>query len=638
MFGSETGSELASRERCNRKLSDILVNAFLTDKPRVAMNEARPLLGGRYSLERPLASSDGAQRWMAIEATSGRLVVVALADPGRLSTFGRGVAHRHLVAITDVVKELEPHAFPLDVKLPVGAGFAVAEHLPGKSLRGLLEAGPLHPAKAVAWTLRLADAVQALHASGAVHGAISPRSVLAEPSARTIAPVLSQLIAPPVGPFCPPERLRGAPESASDDVWALCATLYTMLTGKAPFAGDTREALLRAMAIRPAPLVASGVAEPVLQEIIGRGLMGERRTRSTDLNELQSLLDHWEREPTRMPPPRQPPRVPPRGLGEIVAGTAFGSSRDDGVLIDDASRPDDQGAPVHEEAAMDVEPESLPPVAPVTMPHTPPDAPKVGNVPVREGAARPAVARRISFNPFERKVSVWPWVVVAALAGGGGVYVALGLGSKPEAPPPAPVAAPPPRAVAAKPAVKRNVDEVRNECVAEHFPMGAFEGAPDFAFVCDDGDFQVTAQKLYGMAHDPAPNVDEPGLDAGLKVDLAHHSARPGATAHGSNLDWYELPATAIIRKTCCPNSSPVILPELPGWCEQLQSVVRRLADDSAKSIDLGPGARNFDRAVGCLFASHVKNGYGYTQPPSATNRAVFQQFLSRAAVVSTRR
>src|SRR6516225_3463363 len=103
------------------------VNAFLVDKPRVAMNEPRPLLTGRYSLERPLLSSDGAQRWMAIEAATGRLVVVALAEPGRLSTFGRSVTHRHLVTITDVVKELEPHAFPPEVKLPVGAGFAVAE-------------------------------------------------------------------------------------------------------------------------------------------------------------------------------------------------------------------------------------------------------------------------------------------------------------------------------------------------------------------------------------------------------------------------------------------------------------------------------------------------------------------------------
>jgi hypothetical protein len=618
---------------------DIRVNAFLTDKPRVTMNEPRALLAGRYSLERPLASSENAQRWMAIEAASGRLVVVALAEPGRLSSFGRAVTHRHLVSIIEVVKEVEPQAFPVDVKLPLGAGFAVAEHMPGKSLRTLLEAGPLHPAKAVAWTLRLADAVQALHATGAVHGAISPRSVVAEPSGRAMAPVLSQLIAPPVGPFCPPERLRGAPESASDDVWGLCATLYTMLTGKPPFAGATHEALLRAMAIRPTPLVNAGVTEPVLQEILWRGLMGERRTRSCDLNELQSLLDNWEREPTRMPPPRQPPRVPPpRGLGEIVAGTAFGAGRDDGVLIDDATRPDDQGASVREAAAEDSEPESLPPVVPASAPLAALEAPvRLGPATAAEAPARAPLQRRISFNPFERKVSVWPWVVVAALAGGGGVYVALGLGSKADPAPPPVASVDVPRAAAPKPAVKRNAEVVRNECVEEHFPAGSFEGTPDFAFVCEDGEFSATARRLYGMAHDPEPVDDASSLDAGLKVD-ARHTGKTANGARPAGLNWYELPATAIIRRSCCPNSSPVILPELTGWCEQLQSSVRRFADDSAKSVDLGPDARNFDRAVGCLFAGRVKHGYSYQTPPAPGERALFQQFLSRAAVVSTRR
>jgi hypothetical protein len=212
------------------------------------------LLGGRYSLERPLLSSPGDRRWMAIEAASGRLVVVAVFDPGRLSTLlpARGVKHRHLGTLIDIVKEFDPAAFPSDVKLPAGAGAAVAEHTPGRTLRAVLEGGALHPAKAVAWVLRLAEAVQLMHSAGAVHAAISPRSVIAEPEGRAIAPVLSQLIAPPIGGFCPPERLRGSAETASDDVWALCATLYTALTGKAPFSGSTRDALLKAMLGKPA--------------------------------------------------------------------------------------------------------------------------------------------------------------------------------------------------------------------------------------------------------------------------------------------------------------------------------------------------------------------------------------------------
>ena len=152
------------------------------------MTEPRPLLGGRYSLERPVASSVTEDRWMAIEAATGRLVVVAIADAGRLSTLhpARDVRHRHLATVVDVVREVSPDVFPSHVKVPVGAGVAVAEHVPGRTLRAVLEGGPLHPAKAVAWLLRLADAVQVLHSNGAIHGAISPRSIIAEPEGRAI--------------------------------------------------------------------------------------------------------------------------------------------------------------------------------------------------------------------------------------------------------------------------------------------------------------------------------------------------------------------------------------------------------------------------------------------------------------------
>src|SRR5688572_21774220 len=198
------------------------------------MTQPRPLLGGRYSLERPLLSSSGGRRWMAIEAASGRLVVVAVCDAGRLSTLepALGAKQRHLATLIDIVKDVEKGSFPDEVDLPAGAGAAVAEHVPGRTLRAVLEQGALHPAKAVAWALRLAEAVQVLHSAGAVHAAISPRSVIAEPEGRAIAPVLSQGIAPPLAAFCPPERLRGNAESSADDVWALCATLYTALTGK----------------------------------------------------------------------------------------------------------------------------------------------------------------------------------------------------------------------------------------------------------------------------------------------------------------------------------------------------------------------------------------------------------------------
>ncbi len=608
------------------------------------MTEPRPLLGGRYSLERPVTSTPDGQSWMAIEAVSGRLVVVAVAEPGRLSTLvpARDVRHRHLATVIDIVKEVGPESFPPEVKLPVGAGAAVAEHVPGRTLRAVLEAGPLHPAKAVAWVLRLADAVQALHAAGAVHGGISPRSIIAEPEGRAIAPVLSQLIAPPIGAFCPPERLRGGAEGGSDDVWALTSTLYAALTGKPPYFATTRDGLLRAMTSRPEPLLASGVDEPVLQEIIARGLVPERRPRASDLAELQALLDAWERDPTKLPPPRSPPRPAPRGLGEIVSGAAFGMTRDDGIVADDSDLDDDQGGtlpppPVESAryaafseppAARAVLPFGAAPVAPVAF-----DAP----------APRAPAPRRVSFNPFERKRTVWPWLLVAAGTGGAGVYLTLSPDSKPPALASASaVDTPPPAAPAPKPPPQKNPALVRNQCVAEHFPPDSFDGLPDFAFVCEDGDFPAIARRLSDMVvlRDPATLPDAGGAtDGGMSLDVVRLSGmRVADGGVGSGLGWYELPATAIIRKACCSDASPVVAPETPGWCEQLQSVLRRMADDSAKSMDLAPAGRAYYRAVNCLVANHVRHPYTYSGAPDAASRAAFQQFLGRAAIISARR
>ena len=597
---------------------------------------------------------------MAIEVASGRLVVVAICEPAKQSSLSaaRGVTHRHLASLIDVVREIPAGTFPDRVKVPSGGVAGVAEHVPGKTLRSVLADGPLHAAKAVAWVLRLADAVQALHAVGSVHGAVSPRSVLAAPEGRAIAPVLSQLMAPAIGAFCPPERLRGAAEAPTDDVWALYATLYAALTGKAPFSGSTRDALLREMSKRPAPLSTFGVEEPALQEITAHGLVAERRGRAADLAELVEALDGWERDPKMLPPPAPPPRPAARGLGDIVGGTAFGTAREDGIVIDDTQLPDDQGRsadfPDDELATVMAK---LPAAmlaglaAAAAKPATAPRATAAPNPPpqiAQQAAAAPTVPKRLSLNPFARKPSLVPWVAAGVVAGGLAAYLLLARKSEPDPKDQAPTAVrPSPARPAAKPTAKKDPDVARDECIVAHFPASSFEGRPDFSFVCKDGDFRETVGRLHAMvvvpddadAGDASVGGDASVADAvpGLSVNLARADGTRDGGAPGPVLGWYELPATAIIRKTCCPMATPVVLPEIRGKCEPLQTVVRRLADDSAKSADLAPGERSFDKAVGCIYAQHLRHGYKYERPTPA-NRALFQQFLSRAAIIGARR
>lgn len=563
-----------------------------------------------------------------------------------------GVKHRHLASIDDVVRTLPADAFPADVSMPGGAGVAVAEHVAGVSLRSVLERGPLHPAKAVAWVMRLAEAVQTLHATGAIHGAISPRAVLAEPEGRSSAPVLSQLIAPPVAGFLPPERVRGGAEATSDDVWALFATLYAALTGVSPFQAVSRDALLKAMLTRPKPLADFRVNEPALAEILARGLLPDRRARVTDLAELVQALDAWERDPKKMPASRARPKSPVLGLSDVVSTGGAAAARDDSLVIDDRDLADDQGATPREPSPLPKRPPPLPPAAAKNQPKAAPPPlrppadrdlsspnpapPVAAEIPLRK--RQPPVhfvpiQKRLSWNPFERKRSVWPWIGAAAALLAGGAYLALA----PRSAPPAPVAAatqeaPQPKRTP-KPAQKTNAEPALNECVLAHFPQGSLPANTDFSFVCSAGDFVVVARDLYSLATQPAPE------GAAVPVAVTGASADKPERRPGFGLDWYELPATAIIRRTCCPSAPPVNLPETPGRrCEQIGSVIQRMADDSAKSVDLAPVARVFDKTAGCLVANRVAHGYPYERAPKAASRAAFQEFLSRAAIIGARR
>lgn len=593
---------------------------------------------------------------MGVEQDSGRRVVLAVADAGRLATLdsARGVKHRHLTSVLQIARDVDPGSLPSGQALRPGFGVAVAEFVPGTTLHGELARSGMNPSKAVAWILRVADAMQALHSAGAVHGALSPRSVIAVPAGRAIAPVLSQLVAPALGAYCPPERLKGSAETSPDDVWALHATLYAALTRQAPFSAPTRDALLKQMLSgRPKPLSAYGIDEPALQEILDRGLAYEKRVRVTELFELIATLDGWERDPRAMPAKRQtPPRPVTRSLTAIVGATG-GKDRDDGIVIDGASLPDDEGS--------ELEPK-LPAAAPAptpALPVAPPSAPSAAAMPppvpplaplapsALGSGAQPSVSasslrgapgggalpikKKVSINPFERKRSVWPLVVIAAIVGGGGVYLAVAPDGAPPPPAQKEVAAPP-VALPRTPQPERpklSAGERRDSCVASYFDPGAFDAGQNFGFVCADGDFRDVAVQLQRLARTSRPRGD---------AGSAPETARGDAGVHSSELDWYELPATAIIRKSCCDGATPITLPETAGWCEQLQTVVRRIADDSGKAGDLAPGARAFDKAVACLFANKLGKLYGYEKAPTDANRQAFQQFLSRAAISEARR
>ena len=147
-----------------------------------------------------------------------------------------------------------------------GHPYLVLEYLPGESLKGRLEKGPLEREEAVRIAREVAEAVGEAHEVGVIHRDLKPANI--HFSGKGAAKVLDFGVArwERAGPTQPgdetvtemyealgtlyymaPEQLIGVADARSD-VFALGVLLYEMLTGERPFQGPERVSI--AMAIR----------------------------------------------------------------------------------------------------------------------------------------------------------------------------------------------------------------------------------------------------------------------------------------------------------------------------------------------------------------------------------------------------
>src|SRR6478609_10786575 len=132
------------------------------------MVDPRIPVAGHYAFAGALKNTQRLERWVGVEQESGRRVVLAVADAGRLATLdaARGVKHRHLTSVLEIARDVDAGSVPSGRSLRPGFGVAVAEFVPGTTLHGELSHAGMNSSKAVAWTLRIADALLALHDAG----------------------------------------------------------------------------------------------------------------------------------------------------------------------------------------------------------------------------------------------------------------------------------------------------------------------------------------------------------------------------------------------------------------------------------------------------------------------------------------
>ncbi len=191
--------------------------------------------------------------------------------------------------------------------------------------------------------------------------------------------------------------------------------------------------------------------------------------------------------------------------------------------------------------------------------------------------------------------------------------------------------------------------KARHQCVRSYFPNESFATDPDLEFVCKNENLLDVAQRLNALAVElPANSADAGSQNSRATTDpqsstVADASIELVVTAGGAlsrtwQLGWYELVATGIIQRGCCPEPPAIRLPMSTGWCQQLQSVVTNIANLSTKPADISPAVRAFDETITCLMSQGRHTVYPYKGVPTPVQKAADHQFLTRAAEMDARR
>ena len=194
---------------------------------------------GHYNLLESLEPSGPGDLFRARDTKAGRTVTLRWLP----ADFTPGAAARaELIAQAKSMTSLShPNVITLfDAGEHEGRVFLAFEFLQGQSLRKEIAGQHLSLRRVVETSVQIADAMAAAHATGLVHGGLSPESVSV--TARGHAKVPAFWLAAHTGftdsnrlhDYDSPEEMQGHIPDDRSDIYSVGAILYEMLTGRRP--------------------------------------------------------------------------------------------------------------------------------------------------------------------------------------------------------------------------------------------------------------------------------------------------------------------------------------------------------------------------------------------------------------------
>ncbi len=307
---------------------------------RIIQNQqADSLVGqtiGHYKISESIGTGGMGEVYLATDVVAGRKAALKLlpmrftGDAARLKRFqqeARAVVALNHPNILTVYEIGEDHSI----------NYIASELIEGETLRQRLTRGPIQLSEAVDVAIQVVSALAAAHQAGIVHRDIKPENIMLRPDGYVkvldfgIAKLAESAFAQPPSvaaatfgvpgamdrgaesvtlaqtnlgsilgttSYMSPEQACGAQIDKRTDIWSLGVVLYEMVTGHAPFAGDTpRDVMSSILEREPPPLARYTAHTPAeLQQIISKTLRKDRDERYHGAHELLDALKDFRRK------------------------------------------------------------------------------------------------------------------------------------------------------------------------------------------------------------------------------------------------------------------------------------------------------------------------------------------------------
>jgi serine/threonine-protein kinase len=297
--------------------SDVAAELFAKRKSELHVGEQIAY----YTIRSLLGAGGMGEVYLAEDLRLGRPIALKLlpaqftAEPERVRRFEQeartasALNHPNIVTVHEIGKADSTH-------------FIAAEFIDGHTLREHIAGRALRLNEVLDIAIQVASALAAAHGAGVVHRDIKPENVMLRRDGivKVLDFGLAKLALPPVPTnvtdsptklmvhtnpgmvlgtvrYMSPEQARGQEVDARTDLWSLGVMLYEMLTGRAPFAGETPSHLIVSILESDPPSVTQYAQVPAeLDRIVTKALRKKREERFQTASDLAIDLKSLKQE------------------------------------------------------------------------------------------------------------------------------------------------------------------------------------------------------------------------------------------------------------------------------------------------------------------------------------------------------